>query len=67
MYIIVNLTSMDYNLGENMEDKEFMANEDTKCLCVPHWFMTKTEKLKNWTFAKRDLNRIIPNMDDVFK
>lgn len=49
-----------------MIDKEFVVNENAKCLCVPHWFMKITEKLKNWTFAKLDLERIIPNVDDVF-
>lgn len=50
-----------------MADKEFVANVNAKCLCVPHWFMKKTEKLRNWTFAKFDLGRIIPNKNDAFK
>jgi len=54
--------------GENMTDKEFMTTDinETKCLCVPHWFMAETEKLKCWEFVKLDLNHIIPSKDQVF-
>lgn len=52
-----------------MDDKEFMAFDDVdvKCLCVPHWFMVKTEKLKNWTFIRVDLSNIIPDKYTVFQ
>ncbi|XP_060864846.1 uncharacterized protein LOC132941015 [Metopolophium dirhodum] len=57
-----------FNIGENVTDKEFMTSniDETKCLCVPHWFMTETEKLKCWEFVKLDLNHIIPSKDQVF-
>lgn len=43
--------------------------KETKCLCVPHWFMEKTEKLKNWTLLRLylDVSHIIPDRDEVFK
>lgn len=43
--------------------------KETKCLCVPHWFMEKTEKLKNWTLLRLylDVSHIIPSRDEVFK
>lgn len=50
-----------------MENKEFMSTKKTKCLCVPHWFLKKTEKLKNWEFIKLDLNNIIPDREKVFQ
>lgn len=52
-----------------MEDKEFMAIDimQTKCLCVPLWFINKTEKLKNLTFLRLDLNRIVPDKNKVFQ
>lgn len=55
--------------GEDMADKEFMNFDDVnaKCLCVPHWFMAKTEKLKHWTFVRLDLGNIIPDKGTVFK
>lgn len=51
-----------------MADKEFITTDikETKCLCVPHWFMAETEKLKCWEFVKLDLNHIIPSKDQVF-
>lgn len=50
-----------------MEDKEFIAvaNKQTICLCVPQWFINKTEKLKIWKFLKLDINYIVPNKDKV--
>lgn len=44
-----------------MKNKEFIASDikETKCLCVPHWYMKKTEKLKNWTFVRFDLEQSI--------
>eukprot|EP00102_Acyrthosiphon_pisum_P020878 XP_016658088.1 PREDICTED: uncharacterized protein LOC100575934 isoform X2 [Acyrthosiphon pisum] len=58
----------EYVLGENVIDKEFMTTNvnETKCLCVPHWFMAETQKLKCWEFVKLDLNHIIPSKDQVF-
>lgn len=53
--------------GENMDNKEFMSTKETKCLCVPHWFLKQTEKLRNWTFVKLDLNNIIPDKEDMFQ
>ncbi|KAL4143177.1 hypothetical protein QTP88_005537 [Uroleucon formosanum] len=51
--------------GENIMDNEFMTTNinETKCLCVPHWFMAETEKLKCWEFVKLDLNHIILSKD----
>jgi len=47
--------------GENTDRKQFIASDikGTKCLCVPHWFMKKTEKLNNWTFVRLDLEQSI--------
>lgn len=52
-----------------MEAKEFIVLDDTnaKCLCVPLWFMKRTEKLKNWTIVKLDLNNIVPDKNTVFE
>lgn len=50
-----------------MEDKEFTAVEnETKCLCVPHWYMHDTEKLKCWEFLKLHLNHINPSKSEIF-
>ncbi|KAF0771100.1 cAMP-dependent protein kinase type II-alpha regulatory subunit-like [Aphis craccivora] len=39
-----------FNIGEDMEDKEFITTDtnETRCLCVPHWFMAETEQLRCW-------------------
>ncbi|XP_025192392.1 cAMP-dependent protein kinase type II-alpha regulatory subunit-like [Melanaphis sacchari] len=57
-----------FNIGEDIEDKEFITTDInvTKCLCVPHWFMGETEKLKCWELVKLDLNHIIPSKNKVF-
>lgn len=51
-----------------MSDKELMAiTNDSKCLCVPQWFLMKTDELKNWTFLKLDLSNIIPDKNEAFR
>lgn len=50
-----------------MDDKTFIASEKSKCLCVPHWFMKKTEKLKHWEFLKINLYNFIPNKEELLK
>ncbi|CAI6373928.1 unnamed protein product [Macrosiphum euphorbiae] len=57
-----------FNIGENVKDKEFMTTHiaETKCLCVPLWFMAETQKLKCWELVKLDLNSIIPSKNQVF-
>lgn len=57
-----------HKLGENIDNKEFMATglTITKCLCVPMWFLRISEKLNNWTLLKLDVNnrlqQHIPNI-----
>ncbi|XP_026811220.1 uncharacterized protein LOC113552561 [Rhopalosiphum maidis] len=57
-----------FNIGEDIEDKEFITTDinQTRCLCVPHWFMAETEKLKCWEMVKLDLNHIIPTKEKIF-
>lgn len=51
-----------------MEDKEFITTDtnETRCLCVPHWFMAETEQLRCWELVKLDLNYIIPSKEKIF-
>ncbi|XP_050055022.1 uncharacterized protein LOC126549558 isoform X1 [Aphis gossypii] len=57
-----------FNIGEDMEDKEFITTDtnETRCLCVPHWFMAETEQLRCWELVKLDLNHIIPSKEKIF-
>jgi len=51
-----------------MEDKEFITTDtnETRCLCVPHWFIAETEQLRCWELVKLDLNHIIPSKEKIF-
>ncbi|KAE9545669.1 hypothetical protein AGLY_001212 [Aphis glycines] len=62
------LNKNSQKLSEDMEDKEFITTDtnETRCLCVPHWFMAETEQLRCWELVKLDLNHIIPSKEKIF-
>ncbi|XP_050055024.1 uncharacterized protein LOC126549558 isoform X2 [Aphis gossypii] len=68
VYVDTCTLSSDSCFNIDMEDKEFITTDtnETRCLCVPHWFMAETEQLRCWELVKLDLNHIIPSKEKIF-